>query len=132
MSIVNALNQTIKVNLIPNYTPMPIVYLSQYDNGLGRPIRFEVYDGDQEYVEQQGITIRLEGTRPDGFTFSYGTSHSNNVVIVSDYTNEMTYLDGNVRAQLVFTNSSEARVGTIPIVMHIERAGINADTILDT
>lgn len=130
MAISNAANQVITVNLVPGKIAKPVVHLSQYDNGAGRPIRFDIYDGEQAYTIPNTVSVTLEGTKPDGYGFSYTTTKSGNTVTASNYSNQMTAVVGLTHAQLVFTNTSGARVGTIPIVIDVSRAGLSSDTVI--
>lgn len=129
MAISNASNQIVKVNLIPGKIPS-VLHLSQYDTGAGRPITFSVYDGSQAFTIPSGVSIAFEGTKPDGNGFSFTCSKSGNNALLTNYTNQMTALSGKIMCQLVFTNTSGGRVGSLPVLMVVTPAGINGDTVI--
>lgn len=129
MAISNASNQIVKVNLIPGIIPS-VLHLSQYDTGAGRPITFSVYDGSQAFTIPSGVSIAFEGTKPDGNGFSFTCSKSGNNALLTNYTNQMTALSGKIMCQLVFTNASGGRVGSLPVLMVVTPAGINGNTVI--
>ena len=129
MAISNASNQIVKVNLIPGIIPS-VLHLSQYDTGAGRPITFSVYDGSQAFTIPSGVSIAFEGTKPDGNGFSFTCSKSGSSALLTNYTNQMTALPGKIMCQLVFTDTSGGRVGSLPVLMVVTPAGINGDTVI--
>ena len=129
MAISNASNQIVKVNLIPGIVPS-VLHLSQYDTGAGRPVTFSVYDGSQAFTIPSGISIAFEGTKPDGNGFSFTCSKSGSNALLTNYTNQMTALPGKIMCQLVFTDTSGGRVGSLPVLMVVTPAGINGDTVI--
>lgn len=129
MAISNASNQIVKVNLIPGIIPS-VLHLSQYDTGAGRPITFSVYDGSQAFTIPSGVSIAFEGTKPDGNGFSFTCSKSGSNALLTNYTNQMTALPGKIMCQLVFTDTSGGRVGSLPVLMVVTPAGINGDTVI--
>ena len=129
MAISNASNQIVKVNLIPGIIPS-VLHLSQYDTGAGRPITFSVYDGSQAFTIPSGVSIAFEGTKPDGNGFSFTCTKSGSNALLTNYTNQMTALSGKIMCQLVFTDTSGGRVGSLPVLMVVTPAGINGDTVI--
>ena len=129
MAISNASNQIVKVNLIPGVIPS-VLYLGQYDTGAGRPVTFSVYDGSQAFTIPSGVSIAFEGTKPDGNGFSFTCSKSGSNAFLTNYTNQMTALPGKIMCQLVFTDTSGGRVGSLPVLMVVTPAGINGDTVI--
>lgn len=129
MAISNASNQIVEVNLIPGTVPS-VLHLSQYDTGAGRPITFSVYDGSQAFAIPSGVSIAFEGTKPDGKGFSFTCSKSGSNALLTNYTNQMTALPGKIMCQLVFTDTSGGRVGSLPVLMFVSPAGINEDTVI--
>ena len=129
MAISNASNQIVEVNLIPGIVPS-VLHLSQYDTGAGRPITFSVYDGSQAFAIPSGVSIAFEGTKPDGKGFSFTCSKSGSNAFLTNYTNQMTALPGKIMCQLVFTDTSGGRVGSLPVLMVVTPAGINGDTVI--
>ena len=129
MAISNASNQIVEVNLIPGIVPS-VLHLSQYDTGAGRPITFSVYDGSQAFTIPSGVSIAFEGTKPDGKGFSFTCSKSGSNALLTNYTNQMTALPGKIMCQLVFTDTSGGRVGSLPVLMVVTPAGINGDTVI--
>ena len=81
-------------------------------------------------VIPSGVSIAFEGTKPDGNGFSFTCSKSGSNAFLTNYTNQMTALPGKIMCQLVFTDTSGGRVGSLPVLMVVTPAGINGDTVI--
>lgn len=114
--------QTIDLNLIPDSEPV-IVHVDQYDTGTGR-IRANLYNGDQTY-SPSGTAV-IQGTKPDGHGFIYAATISGNVV-TANLTEQMTACAGNVRTQIVVTETN-GRTGTFCFTLAVQKSGLPADT----
>ena len=115
--------QPIDLNMIPDSPPV-ILHCDQYDEGTGR-ISAHLYDGDQSYAPTNA-TVMIQGTKPDGKGFQYAATISGNVV-TADLTKQMTAVAGNVRTQIVVTESS-GRTGTFVFTLAVQRSALPDDT----
>lgn len=101
--------QKTKVNLIPTGKPI-VIPVNQNDEGVGRL----VFDVDGAYG-----TVKIQGTRPDGGHFKHNASLSGNIV-TADLEDDMTLIDGDVFAQLVFTEDDE-RTGSQVFILRVQK-----------
>jgi hypothetical protein len=109
------ITQTFDLNLIPNSAPV-VVHVDQYDHGTGRLIA-KLYDGSVAY-NPSGTAV-IQGTKPDGRGFQYNAIISGNTV-TADLTEQMSIVEGNVRCQIVVTESS-GRVGTFVFIIKVQK-----------
>ena len=114
--------QRFNLNLIPNQSPV-IVHVNQYDTGTGRLIA-TLYEGNEPY-SPNGTAV-IQGTKPDGHGFQYTATLDGNVV-TADLTEQMSPVAGDVRAQIVVTESSGV-TGTFVFIMRVQPSALPSDT----
>ena len=114
--------QRFNLNLIPNQSPV-IVHVNQYDTGTGRLIA-TLYEGNEPY-SPSGTAV-IQGTKPDGHGFQYTATLDGNVV-TADLTEQMSPVAGDVRAQIVVTESSGV-TGTFVFIMRVQPSALPSDT----
>ena len=113
--------QRFNLNLIPNQSPV-IVHVNQYDTGTGRLIA-TLYEGNEPY-SPSGTAV-IQGTKPDGHGFQYTATLDGNVV-TADLTEQMSPVAGDVRAQIVVTESSGV-TGTFVFIMRVQPSALPSD-----
>ena len=118
------ITQEINLNMIPDSDPV-IVRVNQYDTGTGRIIA-HLYNGDVSYSPASGATVIIQGTKPDLHGFSYAASISGNTV-TANLTQQMTAVAGDVRTQIVVTESS-GKTGTFVFILKVQRSALEEDT----
>ena len=116
------ITQTFDLNLIPDSAPV-VVHCDQYDKGTGRLI-ISLYDGPIAY-SPNGTAV-IQGRKPDGHGFDYNCTLSGNVV-TADLTEQMTAVAGQVRTQIVVTEST-GRTGTFVFILDVQRSALPSDT----
>lgn len=116
------ITQTFDLNLIPDSAPV-VVHCDQYDKGTGRLV-ISLYDGSIAYSPSG--TAAIQGTKPDGHGFDYACTMSGNVV-TADLTEQMTAVAGQVRTQIVVTEST-GRTGTFVFILDVQRSALPSDT----
>lgn len=114
--------QRFNLNLIPNQSPV-VVHVNQYDTGTGRLIA-TLYEGNEPY-SPNGTAV-IQGTKPDGHGFQYTATLDGNVV-TADLTEQMAPVAGDVRAQIVVTESSGV-TGTFVFIMRVQPSALPSDT----
>lgn len=117
--------QKIKINLIPGGI-IPVIYVSQYD--AGRPLQFEIYDGQNAATIESGTTIKIRGTKADGHGVEYACTYSGNVVSAST-TQQMTAAPGSMTCELRLTKNS-AVIGTANFILEVEESALRDGTDL--
>jgi len=113
--------QRFNLNLIPNQSPV-IVHVNQYDTGTGRLVA-TLYEGNEPY-SPNGTAV-IQGTKPDGHGFQYTATLDGNVV-TADLTEQMSPVAGDVRAQIVVTESS-GETGTFVFIMRVQPSALPSD-----
>lgn len=116
------ITQTFDLNLIPDSAPV-VVHCDQYDKGTGRLV-ISLYDGAIAY-SPSGTAV-IQGVKPDGHGFDYSCTLSGNVV-TANLTEQMTAVAGQVRTQIVVTEST-GRTGTFVFILDVQRSALPADT----
>ena len=114
--------QRFNLNLIPNQSPV-IVHVNQYDTGTGRLIA-TLYEGNEPY-SPNGTAV-IQGTKPDGHGFQYTATLDGNVV-TADLTEQMSPVAGDVRTQIVVTESSGV-TGTFAFIIRVQPSALPSDT----
>lgn len=118
------ITQAFDLNLIPDQDAT-VIHVDQYDTGTGRFV-ISLYDQDNPY-SPSGTAI-IQGTKPDGFGFVYSATITGNVV-TADVTEQMTACAGDVRTQIVVTEST-GRTGTFAFIMRVQKSALPDDTSL--
>jgi len=113
--------QRFNLNLIPNQSPV-VVHVNQYDTGTGRLIA-TLYEGNEPY-SPNGTAV-IQGTKPDGHGFQYTATLDGNVV-TADLTEQMAPVAGDVRVQIVVTESSGV-TGTFVFIMRVQPSALPSD-----
>lgn len=114
--------QRFNLNLIPNQSPV-VVHVNQYDTGTGRLIA-TLYEGNEPY-SPNGTAV-IQGTKPDGHGFQYTATLDGNVV-TADLTEQMAPVAGDVRTQIVVTESSGV-TGTFAFIIRVQPSALPSDT----
>ena len=114
--------QNFDLNLIPDSAPV-VVHCDQYDRGTGRLV-ISLYEGSVAY-SPSGTAV-IQGMKPDGKGFDYNCTLSGNTV-TADLTEQMTAVAGQVRTQIVVTEST-GRTGTFVFILDVQRSALPADT----
>ena len=117
------ITQEIDLNMIPDSEPV-IVRVNQYDTGTGRIIA-KLFNGDVSYSPASGATAVIQGTKPDLHGFSYAASISGNTV-TANLTQQMTAVAGDVRTQIVVTESS-GKTGTFVFILKVQKSALQDD-----
>lgn len=116
------ITQTFDLNLIPDSAPV-VVHCDQYDRGTGRLV-ISLYEGSIAY-SPSGTAV-IQGVKPDGKGFDYNCTLSGNTV-TADLTEQMTAVAGQVRTQIVVTEST-GRTGTFVFILDVQSSALPADT----
>ncbi len=117
------ITQTYDLNLIPEYGSVPvIVHVSQYDSGA-RTLVFNLLCRDMPFSVPTGATVTIEGTKPDGHSFSYlcdydGTQVSANVTL------QMCACEGDSLCEIRILDNTGI-LGTANFILRVEVAGVS-------
>lgn len=121
--------QMIKLNLIPGAMPgglRPAINVSQYD--VGRPLKFQLYDGKTKAEIEYDTVITVHGTKPDKTGFAYACTWSGNEVTVATQ-KQMTVCAGKVDCELHLVKDTQ-EIGTANFILEVEPAALSDDTVI--
>lgn len=117
------MGRELNLNIIPGRVASRL-HLNQYDKDI--LLTFHVYDGDVPF-DMSGMSVSLEGIKPDEKAFSYPASVSGNTVTISVVQN-VTAVHGEVMCELRVRSESRD-IGTQNFIIDVEESPIqnNAD-----
>lgn len=119
------ITQTINLNMVPGAV-YPVIHVNQYDNDSGALI-FKLFNGSAFSIPS-GSSVVINGTKPDGYGFSYSASYSGNTV-TADVTQQMTAVAGEVKCELRITNGNNI-IGTQNFTLMVEPAALDENTVI--
>ena len=117
-----------KLNLIPSGTPLRL-YCDQYDIAMmgtstGRYISIQLQKNGVNYIPPSGATATVEGTKPDGTTFTHNAVAtyltSAGLIYVMLYS-DMTNVAGDVKMQVVLHEGNN-RTASQMIILTVQRS----------
>lgn len=117
-----AVTQQFNLDMIPQTIPV-IIPVNQYDTGTGRLI-IKLYKDLNEYTPSSA-TVKIQGTKPDRKGFQYDATISGNTV-TANLTEQMTAVAGDVRTQIVVTESS-GQTGTFVFILRVQKSALQDD-----
>lgn len=117
------MEQRYTLNMIHQGRPLRIP-VHQYDAG-SRNLIFDLIAGGAQFHIPAGATITIDGTKPDGKSFSYGASGSGDVVSAT-VTQQMTACAGNVVCQLTISQGGTV-LGSANFVLDVEQNALPDD-----
>ncbi len=120
------LTQSYTLSLQPGAIPTRVP-CTQADN-LARTLTFQLTDQGANFTPPTGSTITMEGTKPDGHSFSALCTLSDGLVSVN-LTQQMTAVAGDVPCQLTITKSGET-IGTARFFLCVEASALPQDADL--
>lgn len=122
------ITQSTNLNLIPGQV-LSHINVSQYDYG-SRILEFKLFNGNQSFTLESGMTAKISGTKADMHAFEYAaTVDTTNQKIVADLTQQMTAAAGDVTCELIILKSGE-RLGTCNFIISVEKAALSDDAII--
>ena len=122
------------INMVPG-GQVAVVNMSQYDSDV--TLEFELYASEGTFVVQDGTTVLIRGTKPDGNGISLdGTLESTQDpktgqyvhLVTVEVTQQMTAVAGKALYELSLRKDN-VELNTANFVLDIERAPLDADTV---
>ena len=117
------MNQTYSLNMIPGGNPLRVP-VRQFDKG-SRTITMTLWNGSGAFSVPTGSAVTVEGTKPDGKSFSSAASFSGTSVSFT-VTEQMAAVAGDVRCQLTVTKSGTI-LGSATFLLVVEPSAMPAD-----
>ena len=122
------ITQSYTLSLQPGGFPVRVPCV-QWDNN-SRDITFHLVSGGTSFYPPDGAVVTIDGTKPDGKSFSVAGAFSSSDVTVS-LTQQMTAAAGEVPCQLTIT-SDTAVLGTARFILAVSEAAIPTDPDLSS
>ncbi len=118
----------IKLNLVPSGI-MPVVYINETDEGFEK--EFLIYNEHVLFIIPANVSATIRGTKGDhrGVAESATITAGTNRVRVT-VTEQMTAVAGPNIYELRFVDTDGMKVGTINFIMMVEKAALDADTVI--
>lgn len=124
------IEQNYILDTIPFQSAVPVVHVSQYDDG-SRTLKFALVEGGSQY-DMTGVTrAKINGKKPDSNAFSYDMTITDNVVSI-DVTEQMTAVEGRVIAEVVLFDSNDGVLGTANFIIEVEKSPIDEGIMSDS
>ena len=114
------MNQTYSLNMIPGGNPLRVP-VRQFDKG-SRTITMTLWNGSGAFSVPAGSAVTVEGTKPDGKSFSSTASFSGTGVSFT-VTEQMAAVAGDVRCQLPVTKSGTI-LGSATFLLVVEPSAL--------
>ena len=110
--------ESIKVDIIPGAENAEVLHFSQFDNK--RPFFIELFNGADEFIPDQGMSLTLECRKRDG-----------NIVIISDpvltdnvaefsSTEQLTACYGDNEAEIKIVDENDLVIGSANFIINVE------------
>ena len=119
---------TLNINLIPSSLPVRL-YCNQGDIGLGgdsgRYYYLNLQKDGVNYIPQQGAVITVEGTKPDGSTFTHTLTNIAMAVYMPLFA-DMTDIAGEVKLQIVVKEGNN-RTASQMIILFVQRSAYDGN-----
>ena len=123
------IEQTYYLDMIPGESAPPVVHVSQFDVN-SRTLTFNLMKGGVAYEPDVGMTVTLDGTKPDNTAFSYPMTVDGSSVSIALQT-QMTVVAGHVRCEVTVSNAS-GQIGSANFILAVEESAIDTGAISDT
>ena len=123
------IEQTYYLDMIPGESAPPVVHVSQFDVN-SRTLTFNLMKGGVAYEPDIGMTVTLDGTKPDNTAFSYPMTVDGSSVSIALQT-QMTVVAGHVRCEVTVSNAS-GQIGSANFILAVEESAIDTGAISDT
>lgn len=123
------IEQTYFLDMIPGESAAPVVHVSQFDVN-SRTLTFNLMKGGVAYEPDAGMTVTLDGTKPDNTAFSYPMTVDGSSVSIA-LQPQMTVLSGHVRCEVTVSNAS-GQIGSANFILAVEESAIDTGAISDT
>lgn len=119
--------QTLDVNLFYTGGPPQWIYITQGDENLGG-FKFNIINENSYWSIPSGTTFFLNGTRPDGYGFSYPCTWSGYTVSCT-VQESLSEIAGEVRCVLSAYDTNNATVGSTPVIVYVEKNPLSDITL---
>lgn len=115
--------------MIPGESTPPVVHVSQFDVN-SRTLTFNLMKGGVAFVPDAGMSVTLDGMKPDNHVFSYPMTVNGSSVSI-DVLTQMTVVSGHVRCEVSVSNQS-GKIGSANFILAVEESPIDSGSISES
>ena len=123
------IEQTYFLDMIPGESTPPVVHVSQFDVN-SRTLTFNLMKGGVAYVPDVGMSVTLDGMKPDNTVFSYPMTVDGSSVSI-DVLTQMTVVSGHVRCEVSVSNQT-GKIGSANFILAVEESPIDSGSISES
>lgn len=123
------IEQTYFLDMIPGESTPPMVHVSQFDVN-SRTLTFNLMKGGVAYVPDAGMSVTLDGMKPDNTVFSYPMTVNGSSVSI-DVLTQMTVVSGHVRCEVSVSNQT-GKIGSANFILAVEESPIDSGSISES
>lgn len=123
------IEQTYFLDMIPGESTPPMVHVSQFDVN-SRTLTFNLMKGGVAYVPDAGMSVTLDGMKPDNTVFSYPMTVDGSSVSI-DVLTQMTVVSGHVRCEVSVSNQT-GKIGSANFILAVEESPIDSGSISES
>lgn len=123
------IEQTYFLDMIPGESTPPVVHVSQFDVN-SRTLTFNLMKGGVAYVPDAGMSVTLDGMKPDNTVFSYPMTVDGSAVSI-DVLTQMTVVSGHVRCEVSVSNQT-GKIGSANFILAVEESPIDSGSISES
>lgn len=123
------IEQTYFLDMIPGESTPPMVHVSQFDVN-SRTLTFNLMKGGVAYVPDAGMSVTLDGMKPDNTVFSYPMTVDGSSVSI-DVMTQMTVVSGHVNCEVSVSNQT-GKIGSANFILAVEESPIDSGSISES
>lgn len=123
------IEQTYFLDMIPGESTPPVVHVSQFDV-KSRTLTFNLMKGGVAYVPDAGMSVTLDGMKPDNTVFSYPMTVDGSSVSI-DVLTQMTVVSGHVNCEVSVSNQT-GKIGSANFILAVEESPIDSGSISES
>ena len=117
------------LDMIPGESTPPVVHVSQFDVN-SRTLTFNLMKGGVAFVPDAGMSVTLDGMKPDNHVFSYPMTVNGSSVSI-DVLTQMTVVSGHVRCEVSVSNQN-GKIGSANFILAVEESPIDSGSISES
>ena len=115
--------------MIPGESTPPVVHVSQFDVN-SRTLTFNLMKGGVAFVPDAGMSVTLDGMKPDNHVFSYPMTVNGSSVSI-DVLTQMTVVSGHVKCEVSVSNQN-GKIGSANFILAVEESPIDSGSISES
>lgn len=123
------IEQTYFLDMIPGESTPPVVHVSQFDVN-SRTLTFNLMKGGVAFAPDAGMSVTLDGMKPDNHVFSYPMTVNGSSVSI-DVLTQMTVVSGHVRCEVSVSNQN-GKIGSANFILAVEESPIDSGSISES